>query len=176
MGIAVAKPGFLRILIFRPGENRVSVTGYSPFLDEIRGSAPDTFEIPYAMTAQVTPRVVTCSCGASCGEGSQSDDGTEGFAPLCVRLDATQIYNPEGVAVSYAWDLGNGGSASDAVAQVTFEDPGTYTVRLSTHGENGLVMNTEVEVVVNSTMCNNGLDDDLDGSRRASRKRGRGGV
>jgi uncharacterized repeat protein (TIGR01451 family) len=60
-------------------------------------------------------------------------DQSAGPAPLTVQFDGSGSSDPDGDALSYAWDL-NGDGLYDDSSQVrpvyTYENPGTYTVRL----------------------------------------------
>ncbi len=53
-----------------------------------------------------------------------------GDAPLTVTLDGTASSDPDGDALSYAWDLGNGTSADGAVVTTSYA-AGAYRARLT---------------------------------------------
>lgn len=54
-----------------------------------------------------------------------------GYAPYTVQLEAT------GNAALYQWDLGRSGIVEGASKQVTFEEPGTYTIYLTGISQSG---------------------------------------
>ena len=57
-----AGSGFLRILTFRPGQDRIDVETYSPVLDEFLDRPSSKFSLPFAMGEKVeqpTPRVAS---------------------------------------------------------------------------------------------------------------------
>jgi glucose/arabinose dehydrogenase/PKD repeat protein len=58
---------------------------------------------------------------------------TNGAAPLTVAFDGTASNDPDGDALTYAWDLDGDGAFDDAVAATasfTYSQPGTYTATL----------------------------------------------
>ena len=58
---------------------------------------------------------------------------TDGRAPLTVSFDGTSSSDPDGDALSYAWDLDGDGAfddSSEARTTITYEREGTYWVRL----------------------------------------------
>ena len=58
---------------------------------------------------------------------------TNGVAPLTVAFDGTASSDPDGDALSYAWDLDGDGAFDDAAAATasyTYTIPGTYLARL----------------------------------------------
>ena len=54
----------------------------------------------------------------------------EGYAPLEVRFDGGRTTDPDGDALSYAWDFGDGTQASGSTATHTYAQPGRYEVTL----------------------------------------------
>lgn len=50
---------------------------------------------------------------------------------LTVQLDGSGSTDPDGDDLVHAWDFGDGGKASGAQAQHTYDEPGTYVVRLA---------------------------------------------
>lgn len=54
----------------------------------------------------------------------------EGELPLAVAFSAQGSASPEGGALSYAWDFGDGAAAAGASPAHTFEEPGPFTVSL----------------------------------------------
>jgi PKD repeat protein len=56
---------------------------------------------------------------------------TSGNAPLTVSFDASTSSDADGSIVIYAWDFGDGGSATGTTASHTFNAPGSYDVTLT---------------------------------------------
>ncbi|RKZ60536.1 MAG: hypothetical protein DRQ99_21915, partial [Candidatus Parabeggiatoa sp. nov. 3] len=55
---------------------------------------------------------------------------TEGESPLTVTLNGSQSFDTDGSIVQYAWTASDGQSRVGESAQMTFEEPGTYTISL----------------------------------------------
>ncbi len=55
----------------------------------------------------------------------------EHLVPFTVSFDATLSYTPDGEIVSYLWSFGDGGADEGPVADHTYSEDGTYTVRLT---------------------------------------------
>jgi len=62
---------------------------------------------------------------------------SSGEAPLNVSFNASASSDPDGSIVSYAWDFGDGGSASGVTATHTYTSAGTYTARLTVTDNDG---------------------------------------
>lgn len=75
---------------------------------------------------------------------------TSGVAPLRVDLDAGASDDPDGDALSFSWDLGDGRSATTAVLVHTYAIPGLYTVRLTVDDGQGGSNTTQRQITVQS--------------------------
>ena len=53
-----------------------------------------------------------------------------GPAPLTVQFDASQSHDPEGMALQYDWEFGDGGASPLPTVSHAFVEPGTYAVYL----------------------------------------------
>ena len=62
---------------------------------------------------------------------------SEGFSPLAVVFDATASRDPEGEALTWAWSLGDGTTASESVVVHVFSEPGDFTVTLTVQDSSG---------------------------------------
>ncbi len=90
--------------------------------------------------------VLGCSSGGGSddGGGDPPPPGTEnppvavlsispdqGSAPLNVGFDGTSSADPEGGAITYFWEFGNGDTSSNPWGVTTYDTSGTYTIRLT---------------------------------------------
>ena len=75
---------------------------------------------------------------------------TLGAAPLTVVFSALGSRDPEGEALSYAWDFEGKGAvqSTDAEASFTFEQPGRYKVRLTVTDAEGKAATEEIDLLV----------------------------
>ena len=71
-----------------------------------------------------------------------SASSTSGTAPLLVTFTDTST----GSIASRSWDFGNGTASTAQTAMVTYNTPGTYTVKLTVTGSSGV--NTAFETIV----------------------------
>ncbi|WP_457591413.1 PKD domain-containing protein, partial [Geoglobus sp.] len=65
-----------------------------------------------------------------------------------VIFDASPSYDRDGAVVSYAWDFGDGTTASGVTASHTYSSPGTYTVNLTVTDNDGLSSTTSKQITV----------------------------
>jgi len=75
-------------------------------------------------------------------------------APL--TLEATAL-DPEAGPVSFSWDLGDGGSSTEAVARHAWDTPGRYTVALTVTDAAGLANRTTLSVPVDLRSSTSGV-------------------
>ena len=67
---------------------------------------------------------------------------------LVATLDGSSSSDTDGSVVGWAWDLGDGATASGAQVEHTFDAPGTYTVRLTVTDDDGRTASTSQDVTV----------------------------
>jgi prepilin-type N-terminal cleavage/methylation domain-containing protein len=76
---------------------------------------------------------------------------TTGLAPLPVAFDGTASKDGSGKAVaSYAWDFGDGSTATGATPSKTYSTVGTYTVKLTVTATNGATASSTQLITVNA--------------------------
>lgn len=76
---------------------------------------------------------------------------TSGPAPLLVRLNAAGSSDTDGQITTYAWDFGDGRTASGTQTQVTYSTPGTYIVTLKLTDNRGGTTSVTETVTVDPT-------------------------
>jgi glucose/arabinose dehydrogenase len=79
---------------------------------------------------------------------SASADRTSGTAPLSVAFSSAGSADPEGGALTYAWNFGDGGTSTAANPSHTFTANGQYTVTLTVKDPTGLTGSTNVTITV----------------------------
>lgn len=77
--------------------------------------------------------------------------GTTGNAPFTLNVDGSASSDSDGTIASYAWDFGNGETATGATASTTYADEGTYTVTLTVTDDKGATGTTTRQITVNPT-------------------------
>ena len=74
------------------------------------------------------------------------------YSPVCTALactfDASTSFDPDGSVVSYAWDFGDGQTATGPVVSHTFATSGTYPVALSVTDSSSATSSTTMQVAV----------------------------
>lgn len=63
---------------------------------------------------------------------------TSGIAPMNVDFDASGSSDPDGDALTFRWDFGDGTSSTAMVVQHTYADPGQYIPKLTVTDSKGL--------------------------------------
>jgi hypothetical protein len=74
---------------------------------------------------------------------------TSGTAPLAVSFNGSASSDPDGTIAGYAWNFGDGGSASGATTSHTYSAVGNYTATLTVTDNNGATSSTTVSIAVN---------------------------
>jgi PKD repeat protein len=73
---------------------------------------------------------------------------TAGGSGLTATVDASGSSDPEGGALGYAWDFGDGATATGATSSHTYATAGTYSVALTVTDPGGLTATTSRSVTV----------------------------
>lgn len=76
-------------------------------------------------------------------------DPMQGSAPLTVDFDASASYDPDGTIVRYTWGFGDiSPLGSGVTTSHTYNNPGTYTVRLVIQDDDGATDSTTRRIIV----------------------------
>ncbi len=75
---------------------------------------------------------------------------SEGSAPLSVTFDASDSYDPDGSMKSYRWSFGDGTSGSGVYPTHIYDEPGTYTARLTVEDRRGAASTATAAIVARS--------------------------
>lgn len=76
---------------------------------------------------------------------------SSGLAPLAVTFSSAGSFDPEGSALTYDWDFGDGSSSADANPAHIYTTPGTYTASLVVFDATGLSGTDSTVVTVQSS-------------------------
>ncbi len=90
---------------------------------------------------------------------------TSGSAPLVVDFTATASDVDGDTPLTYAWDLGDGTTATEAQTTHTYTTPGSYSASVTVTDARGAVSSRAVEITVTAPdiMCFAGRSDGFDG-------------
>ncbi len=76
------------------------------------------------------------------------------YSPVCTALactfDASTSFDPDGSVVSYAWDFGDGQTATGQVVSHTFSSAATYPVQLTVTDNSSATSSTTLQVTVSN--------------------------
>nr|WP_233518337.1 ThuA domain-containing protein [Streptomyces corynorhini] len=89
---------------------------------------------------------------------------TSGTAPLKVNFSSAGTSDPDGDALSYAWDFGDGGTSTEADPVYKYKKNGTYTARLTVTDPTERTGTASVRVVVGNTAPTVKLELPADGT------------
>ena len=70
---------------------------------------------------------------------------------MTVKVDASESTGPEGAALTYAWDFGDGSKGAGKTASHVYADPGNYVITLvvTANGESSSPKTSSVTVSYN---------------------------
>ena len=102
---------------------------------------------------------MTVPAGELVSEGPSSDnpdapvailiaDKTSGKVPLTVNLEGNQSFDGAGGSLDFSWDIAGEASSTRADTIYTFEDPGTYWVKLTVTNELDISESDSIEINV----------------------------
>ncbi|WP_243745309.1 PQQ-dependent sugar dehydrogenase [Streptomyces hainanensis] len=88
---------------------------------------------------------------------------TSGPAPLAVRFSSAGTSDPDGDALGYSWNFGNGATSTSANPTYTYPANGQYTATLTVRDATGLTATASVPITVGNTAPTVRLDAPADG-------------
>ena len=103
------------------------------------GPGGDLFYLDYGSPSYIK-RISYAGTGNRAPVAVASANPTNGVAPLTVSFDASGSSDPDGNALTYAWDLDGDGAFDDSTAQkpsFTYTQAGTYTAQLKVTDTSG---------------------------------------
>jgi glucose/arabinose dehydrogenase/PKD repeat protein len=92
---------------------------------------------------------------------------TNGAAPLTVAFDGTASSDPDGDALTYAWDLDGDGAFDDAAAATasfTYTQPGSYTATLQVTDPSGATGTSSITISAGNTPPTAVIDTPVSGT------------
>ncbi|MCW2881974.1 MAG: glycosyl hydrolase [Sphaerisporangium sp.] len=92
-----------------------------------------------------------------------SANKTSGPSPLAVTFSSAGSSDPEGGALTYSWNFGDGGTSTAANPAHTYTTNGTYTPTLTVRDPQGLTGTASLVVTVGNTAPNVTLSQPVDG-------------
>jgi PKD repeat protein len=134
-----------------PGQIRTFVAGAANPVNLEVGPGGDLF---YADFDGGTIRRITYTPANQPPTAAISATPTSGSPPLTVNFTSTGSRDPEGGALTYAWDLDGDGAYDDgtgATATYTYTTQGSYTARLRVTDSGGLSATDAVTITVGNT-------------------------
>jgi large repetitive protein len=109
----------------------------APFLKHILGGIEEAAGAAGSDICNLSPTVVATA------------DPKTGNAPLLVAFSANGS-DPEGQALTYSWDFGDGSTSLRQNPDHRYMEPGTYTAKVTVKDSKGATGTATVEIVVNN--------------------------
>lgn len=125
--------GFIKTMSFDASGNNTGVFDF----DSRAGSVVDMKEdardgsLYYITYIPGALYKITYSTGNHVPVANATSDVTKGTNPLTVHFSSQGSYDPDGTALSYKWDFGDGTYGTDANPVKVYANKGKYTVQLS---------------------------------------------
>lgn len=89
-----------------------------------------------------------CTGGTLAPTATMTATPSSGIAPLTVAFDSAGSNDVDGTIVDYAWDFGDGGTATGPTATHTYATPGTYTATLTVTDDDGRTGTDQATITV----------------------------
>jgi len=107
----------------------------------------------FTLPAQsVTLFILPAASGNQSPAAVMSAQPTSGLAPLQVSFNGSGSSDPDGSIVSYAWNFGDGATASGVTANHNYAAPGNHLARLTVTDNQGASNSTTTTIQVNADL------------------------
>ena len=162
--------GWIRKFEFDPADQAVSVSDFASALGAIvyvgEGTDGALWYIAYNQNA--VRRIVYANTVDLDPVAAATQDVVFGPSPLEVQFTGSGSTDPEGQALSYLWDFGDGNTSTDADPMHTFTaapaTPTTHTVQLTVTDPGGNTGSAQLIVSVNNSPPQVTIDAPVDGA------------
>lgn len=135
----------LNELVTAPNWILTSATAINTFGDIVGTGIVNGEEHGFLLTAAQIPSAPAVNAAPV---AVATSDITRGRAPLMVNFSATGSNDPDGTIVSYAWDFGDGNTASGENVSNTYLQRGVYIAVLTVTDDQGLTSTAQIEIRV----------------------------
>jgi PKD repeat protein len=129
LSLTIASAGTYYLFVDGIGKGDLS-TGYSDYASQ--GEYTITGTVPLSGSGGQAPVAVAAA------------SVTSGPAPLTVNFSSAGSRDPDGGAITYLWNFGDGSTSSEANPVHTYTTPGTYTATLKVTDPSGATATSQV--------------------------------
>lgn len=122
---------------WRIGGDNLSGWPSRPSSSALDGAIDEVAIYPWALDSDQIALHHTLGNGDSMPNLPPTAEFTASVEALTTHVDASGSSDLDGTVVTYAWDFGDGGSATGVTASHEYADPGTYVVTLTVTDDDG---------------------------------------
>ncbi len=101
-----------------------------------------------ATSNTITMNIVPSGVSNQAPVASMSSSLSSGTAPLSLNFDGSASSDPDGTITNYAWNFGDGTTASGTYVTKVFNSPGTFTVVLTVTDDDGITASATKSITV----------------------------
>jgi len=116
-------------------------------------TGPDTnlYYVMYNGSGSEVRRIRYIGGGNTPPTANATASPTDGQPPLAVNFSSQGSYDPDGQAITYQWNFGNGVTSTQANPSYTYNSPGLYTAVLTATDTAGASSTDSVLIIVGNT-------------------------
>jgi PKD repeat protein len=140
-----ANNGFWRI-----GGDNLSSWPSRPTSGYLNGTIDEVAVYSTALSAESVSAHYALGTSGTAPNVAPTASFTSNASALTLSVDGSASSDPDGTIAGYAWDFGDGGTATGATAQHTYATAGTFTVKLTVTDNTGATGETTKTVTVNA--------------------------